>query len=223
MEGVEAAQAAEGIGAVWTILITAGLSVAATLGTTWFGHWLGLSKDKELRDAELERLGTYLAVRVSSVLDPFVMSAVEIVNDRGYRDPEGELGPETVAPMLDLPTDVDWKSIDPHLMDRILSMPNEIATAEKSISFTGEMTSGPPDHDEWFNERRYQWSKLGLTALNLARDLRTRYRLPQRDYSRYDPRDVLEAAFLNEDEMRAQGAVSAKRIVAKAKAKKAAS
>lgn len=56
------------------------------------------------------------------------------------------------------------------------------------------------------------WGKLGLMALDLARDLRNRYKLRQPDYSRYDPRDVLEAAVRKEDEMRTMGGTNAKRI-----------
>src|SRR5262245_39008805 len=55
---------------VWTIVITAAASVVATLGTTWFGHWLGLSKDRALRDEEMDRHARYLAIRVVCVLDP---------------------------------------------------------------------------------------------------------------------------------------------------------
>ncbi|TXL78090.1 hypothetical protein FHP25_07750 [Vineibacter terrae] len=34
---------------IWTIVVTSAVCVVAALGTTWFGHWLGLSKDRALR------------------------------------------------------------------------------------------------------------------------------------------------------------------------------
>ncbi len=198
--------------------------MVTTVGT-WFVTRYQLRHEAKTqataRKEELDRHGTYLAVRVACVLDPFVMAAVEVVNDKGIYDQERELNPDLVEPTLDLPTDVDWKSIDPHLMDSILTLPNEIASAKKTISFVGDMISGPPNHDEWFDERRYQWAKLGLIALDLARDLRDRYKLRQPDYSRYDPRDTLDAAFRKEDEMRTKGATTARRLARKAKAKKA--
>jgi len=201
-----------------------GLTALVTTIGTWFVTRYQLRQEAETQAAarkeELERHGTYLAVRVACVLDPFVMAAVAVVNDKGFYDQQGELTPEEKPPTLELPQDVDWKSIDPHLMDRILSLPNEIASTQKTISFVGEVISGPPDYDEWFVERRYQWAKLGLMALDLARDLRSRYKLRQPDYSGYDPRETLEAAFLKEDKWRTKGAASAKRIVKKAKAKK---
>lgn len=197
-----------------------GLTAVVTTFGTWIVTRYSVSQERQARQEELDRHGTYLAVRVSSILDPFVMAAVEVVNDRGYPDQDGELGPDSVEPSLDLPNDVDWKSIDPHLMDRILTLPNEIQRAEKSLSHVAEYVSGPPDHDEWFSERRYQWGRIGILALDLARDLRNRYKLRQPDFSQYDPRDVLEAAFRKQDEMRAMGAANAKRLVAKLKAKK---
>lgn len=201
-----------------TILLTALVTTVGTGLVTYLGHRLTVR-----RDSEVERLrhATFLAVRVSAVLHPFVMSCVEVVADRGYRDQQGELFPDSVPPTLELPQDVDWRSIDPLLMDRVLSLPNEIASAEKTISFVAEVQSGPPDHEEWFEERRFAWAGLGLLALDIARDLRDRYELPQLDYSRYDPRDALEAAFRKQDEMRMTGAENANRIVKKFKAKKA--
>lgn len=202
-----------------------GLTALVTTVGTWFVTRYQLRHEAEAqataRKEELDRHGTYLAVRVASVLDPFVMAAVEVVNDKGIYDQHGELNPDSVEPTLDLPQDVNWKSIDPHLMDRILTLPNEIASAKRTVSFVGEMISGPPDYDEWFDERRFQWAKLGLMALDLARDLRDRYKLRQPDHSRYEPRDVLEAAFRKEDNMRTKGAASAKRLAKKAKPKKA--
>jgi hypothetical protein len=213
----------EEFGLGWALGGIAMTALVTTVGT-WFVTRYQLRQKAETqataRKEELDRHGTYLAVRVATVLDPFVMACVEVVNDRGYRDQEGILEPEHSPPGLNLPQDVDWQSIDPHLMDRILSMPNDIASAEKTISFVGEITSGPPDYDEWFDERRYQWAGIGLKALDLARDLRERYKLPQRDYSRYDPRDTLEAAFRREDDMQTKGAATAKRIAMKAKAAK---
>jgi hypothetical protein len=214
----------EDFGLGWAV-VGIGLTALVTTVGTWFVTRYQLSRQAEIeraaRKEELDRTATYLAVRVSSVLDPFVTGCVAVINDSGLPDQQGEMYPEERTPTLDLPQDVDWKSIDPHLMDRILSLPNEMARAEDTIAFVGDMISGPPDHSEWFAERRYQWAKLGLMAMDLARDLRDRYKLLQRDYSIYDPREVLERAFRKEDGMRKKGAVTAKRIVANGKKKQA--
>lgn len=170
-------------------------------------------RETETRREERDRHGTYLAVRVSSILDPFVMSAVDVVNDQGTYDQQGEREPEEQTPTLTLPDDVDWKSIDPHLMDRILTLPNEIESAKKSMSFVAEVIAGPPDYEDWFEERRYQWGRIGILALDLATDLRKRYALKPRDYSRYDPRPHLEKAFREKDDMIKHGAEVAKTLI----------
>lgn len=56
---------------------------------------------------------------------------------------------------------------------------------------------------------------IGLKARDLARDLRDRYKLPQRDYSRYDPGGRARCGLPKEDEMRTRGATIAKRLTAK--------
>lgn len=192
-----------------TVGLTALVTTIGTILVTFVGHRLTTRKDSQ---DERDRHATYLAVRVSAILDPFVMAAVSVSGDKGQYDANGELGPEATEPVLTLPDDVDWKSIDPHLMDRILTLPNEIASARSTIDFMGEVT-GPPDYDEWFSERRYQWAKLGLMALDLATDLRRRYRLKPRDYSRYDPRKYFEREFRAESERRREAAEAAQRLL----------
>lgn len=197
------------------IVLTAGVT---TLGTWWVTRYT-LKTEAEAtaagRKEEIERHATFLAVRVASILDPFVMSCIDVVNDKGAYDARGERTTTTSDPALALPQDVDWKSIDPHHMDLVLTLPNEIMNAEKSIAFLADHIATPPDYEEIYNERQYQWARIGLLALNLAAELRERYGLSKRDYSRYDPRDVLERAFKKEDEMRNQGAELAKRLTSK--------
>lgn len=177
---------------IWTIVVTATVTMVATLLTTWFGHWLGLSKDRVLRHEELDRHARYLAIRVVCSLDPFVSGCVEVVHDEGMPTPEDELEPDTATPNLSLPEDVDWRAVDTELMYRILGLPNEIAVADQSISFVAKEISTPPDHSEFFRERSIRYARLGVTAQKLADDLRTRYRIPAQDYGDWNPRQILE-------------------------------
>jgi hypothetical protein len=39
---------------------------------------------------------------------------------------------------------------------------------------------GPPDHEEYFEERRYQFAKLGRVAMCIVKDLRTASGLSER-------------------------------------------
>ena len=141
------------------------------------------------------------------------MSAVDVINDSGTYDAEGILKPAVSEPTLSLPEDVDWRNIDPHLMDRILTLPNEIENAQKSISFVADVVAGPTYYDEWFEERPYQWGRIGILALDAATNLRNQHGLKDRGYSRYDPRPHLENAFREKDDMIKQGAETSKKLI----------
>lgn len=189
----------------WTIVVTAAVSVVATLATTWFGHWLGLLKDRTLRVEELERNARYIAIRSVCILDPFVSGCVEVAHDEGVPSPpEGELVSNTSLPKLIPPHDVDWRAVDTELMYRILAMPNEIALANQTISFVGSELSNPPDHSEYFWERSIQYARLGLLALQLADDLRTRYRIHGQDIGDRKPREILEQRLLRIERVKAE-------------------
>lgn len=206
----------EQFGLGWALAGIALTALVTTLGT-WLVNRYTLRQEAETQAAtrreELDRHGTYLAVRIAAMLDPFVMECVNFISDGGQPDKDGEMIASVSLPNLKLPEDVDWKSIDPHLMDRILTLPNEIDTALKAIDYTWLHFSRPPDHDEMFEERRYQGGRLGILALDLATDLRQRYRLKPRDYSRYDPRIYLEKAFREKDDMIQYGAEIAKQLI----------
>lgn len=198
---------------ILTIFLTAVVTTGGTWLVTSYSHSRQEEKDEATRKEERDRHGTYLASRVAAVLDPYVMGCVDVTGDRGQMGEDGQMYASVDAPPLKLPDDVDWKSIDPHLMDRALTLPNEIDTANKAVSFTWLHVTTPPDNDEMFEERQYQWGRLGLLAMDLARDLRERYGLTQPDYSRYDPREWLEKAFRERDDMIKHGAEISKNLI----------
>ena len=177
-------------GTIWTILAT----VVATLVTTYFGHWLGFSKDKKLRQDEVDRHARYLAVRVVCTLDPFVIACSDLVQDSGISDQQGEVFPDVEVPTLSFPDDVDWKSIKPESMYRVLSLPNKISIADEHIRFIVNMVDGPLDHSEYFEVRTIEYGELGLIALDIANDMRKTYQIPENDYSGWDPRGIIEGA-----------------------------
>jgi hypothetical protein len=70
--------------------------------------------------------------------------------------------------------------------DGALSLPREVAIAQRTIHHSWDI-SGPPDFDEFFEERTYQYACLGLSAAELARDLRNIYSIPERDFVHWNP------------------------------------
>lgn len=180
------------IGGFWTIVI----SVIGTLGVTYFGHSLGLSKDKELRQDELDRHARYLAIRTVCTLDPFVSECCDVVLDDGLPDQDGDMHPRVGDPTLSLPEDVDWKSVKPDLMYRVLDFPNKLDIARQTISWVANEVAGPPDHREYFQERTIQYGQLGLIAYALAEEIRETYSIPERDYGNWHPKKTLEDALV---------------------------
>lgn len=196
------------------IAITAVVTTIGTAVVTALNHRMAARKEAQAKGEDLRRQAVYLAVRTVCVLDKFISSCCSVIGDDGTYDPQGVRHSTVTSPNLNLPDDVDWRSINTEFMYRALMLPNKIEHANESIAFVGDVIAFPPDYDEWFEERRYQYAKLGLHALGLATDLRSFYGLPPADYSRWDPRPHLEAAFSKEDEMRRQGAEAAARLIA---------
>lgn len=185
------------------IVVTAILTTIGTFFITRHTHRLGIQKDTQLR----EQHARYIAIRVVCLLDPFVVQCRDVALDSGMDDPKGIRHPQVEEPsQLELPSDLDWKSIRPDLLYRILSFPNEIDSAQKVVSFVASEEAWPPDYLEVFEERSYQYGKLGLAALDLAAELRDTYGLPQKNYGRWDPRRELQGAILKVDESRKMSA-----------------
>lgn len=199
------------------IFATAVLTTVGTLIVTQYGSW----KNKAEKQEERTRSGQYLSARVVTVLDPFIMQCAEVVSDDGVYDEEGYRHTSISAPAIEYPQDVDWKAIDPELMYRVLMLPNQVADAEQSIGNVGEHVASPPDYEEYFEERQFQYAKVGLIALQLASDLRCASHLPPKDYSAWDPKPRFEKAFVIENESRQKARDLGRKLVAAHEAKNA--
>lgn len=186
-------------GVNWTAVITSALGMASTLGAVFMGPRLGLSKDRKLRQDELDRSARYLAIRVICVLDPFISRCCEVVDDDGEDDRDGITHTRVEDPRLSLPDDVDWKSISPDLMYHVLSLPNELEIAEQTASFIAKEVAGPPDYGEAFGERISQYGQLGLKAFALAAAFRRTYEISERDFGNRNPKDRLQSALTRLD------------------------
>lgn len=154
-----------------------------------------------------KRRARYLAIRVVCILDEFLEKCTNVVGDDGLcygqRDAAGCLQAQIAQPNgLPFPDDVDWKSIDHGLMYRILALPSRIEADNRVIAFFWDI-SGPPDFDEYFEERQYRYACLGLNAAELAQALRRTYGIPAPEYGRWDPVEALTAEKAKIDRRRA--------------------
>jgi hypothetical protein len=165
-----------------------GVIVGAAL-TTLKEWWFQRQKDKKERE--------YLVIQVSGQLERFVAGCVEVVRDdgtyHGQRDKNGECHVQVPAPTFAPETlNVEWKSLDARLMYEILDFPSRVAEADSWIESAHE-NAFPPDFDDLFEERQYQYAKLGLAASSLAARLRDSLGLPPRPApeGHWDPLDFM--------------------------------
>lgn len=204
---------------LFTILATALVTTACTAAVAWQGHRLAALKDAGVHAAEQRQHASYLAIRVVCILDRFVSDCSDVVADEGdYLD--GELMPTVAHPILEFPDDVDWKSIPPPMMYRVLALPNAVDAAGRTIDYMTHIAM-PPDFEEYFAEVRYQFSRLGIVALDLVDEMRREYDIPAAEsVSGWDPWRTFEIHTVERDRMQRQGAVASARILAGYEAKK---
>lgn len=165
--------------------------VGVVLGSaiSWFQvHWTNTQAAK--------KNARYLAIRVVCILDKFVEDCADIVSDDGLsfgqRTSDGLLEAQVKAPGPPLfPEEVDWRSIEHELMYKILSFPSEVEEADRMIKFS-ESIAGPPDFEDWFIERSFYYSQLGLEAYKLSEELCEKYGIQKKRYNEWNPLEVLK-------------------------------
>ncbi|MBI2717435.1 MAG: hypothetical protein HYX36_01550 [Rhizobiales bacterium] len=146
-----------------------------------FGAGLSILGDLIKDRRSTKRHANYAAIRIVCALDDFVERCVAVVEDEGEYVPRdhGQEELEALEDMPDSPSfaeDVDWKSMDSDFTYRALSISSILAVAKSRVSAMGEFAS-PPDYEEWFQERKRQFVRLGRTGLKLSVELKARYAL----------------------------------------------
>lgn len=124
---------------------------------------------------ETKKSAKYLAIRIIPILNQYLQDCIDVVKDDGLyygqRKNDGCLEPQIKTPgPPTYPNDVDWKSIDNDLMFKLLSFPSQIVDGNRNIKFAWEI-AGPPDYEEWFDERVFYYTQFGLIAYKLSEDL----------------------------------------------------
>lgn len=125
----------------------------------------------------------YLAVRIVNQLDKYAFDCLNVVKDEGLRNAKDIRQPEEKTPPPPIyPNDIDWTSIDCKLMECIVSLTNKAEEADISISHTIEFeVAGPPDYEEFFEERQLQYALLGLKTREIIEKLRNKYSVSSRN------------------------------------------
>ncbi|MBU0584019.1 MAG: hypothetical protein KKB66_15995 [Alphaproteobacteria bacterium] len=156
------------------------LTAALAAGGAYFaaGHTHRMTERR--LETERRRHAEHLAVTVLLVLDPFVIACASVACDKGDYDERGELETTMSIPTLSIPADVDWKSISADLAFRIRSLPNKLQWVANNVRGAAD-GDHPPDYEFFFEARREEYAKLGLSVLEITEELRRCYRLSDTD------------------------------------------
>lgn len=164
--------------------------VGIVLGT-FLSTILSIVRELYAESRSKKKEAEYLAIRIVCIFDSFMEGCASVVGDDGLccgqTDAEGFSRSQVTPPQLNVQLDgVNWKSFPPELMYEILYFPNLIKDAESFISSTFEHATSPPYYSEGFEERQYQYSKLGLMASELTAKLRRKYDIPKNHIPSWD-------------------------------------
>ena len=166
------------------------------------GAFLAWARESWSERVARKRRARYLAMRVLCVLDEYVIRCTEVAIDSGQRNEDGYLQTRiALPPPPSYPPDVDWNSIDHELMYRLLSLPSRAEAASRIVAAVSD-DAFPPDYDEVYEERHFQYAKLGLAANALARGVRQTYGISSEESVDWNPIEYLERAKADVEESR---------------------
>ncbi|HIF4822219.1 TPA: hypothetical protein ACX137_004846 [Serratia marcescens] len=159
-------------------IITGVLSAGAALGGVWLTHYFARRREERAAAAKLGSERLFIATELVFLLEKFAEGCAQVATDQGEPDQQGEYSPAVKPPELTvLDVSGDWRTLPPLIMYRIRELPILQSEARRDIAAAAEH-SWAPYHKEGFQERQYQYARLGLKALLLARRLRKLAGLP---------------------------------------------
>lgn len=163
---------------LWPQIITAVSSIGAALGGVGLTHHFTRRREERADAAKLESERLYISTELVFLLKKFAEECVQIATDRGYEDSQGITRAKVKKTVLSL-SDVsgDWRVLPLTLMYRIRELTVLQDVADRAIA-DAEEHDDPPDFSETFDERQYQYTKLGLKTIIQTRRLRAYSGLP---------------------------------------------
>lgn len=152
-------------GNVATGLITAGAAIAAVMLT----HRFTLKRERQASEDKLQRERYFIATELVFLLEQFAESCASVARDNGLEH-EHAFAPTFPRPELDYSVITgDWRILPVRLMYQLRELPVLKSESDRTIDaadYTG------PDYDAFFEARQYEYTRLGLKAIILARRLR---------------------------------------------------
>lgn len=155
-------------GNVATGLITAGAAIAAVMLT----HRFTLRREKLASEDRLMKERHFIATELVFLLEQYAEDCARVANEQGSINSDSKIESLTATPAIRMSeVSGDWRSLPAPLIYRIRELPVLQLAANRIISDVAEY-SLPHLPGHYLGERQYQYAKLGLKALILAKRLR---------------------------------------------------
>ena len=157
-------------GNVATGLITGLLTGGITLTGIWLTHFFTQRREKLTSEDKLKREQHFIATELIFTLEKFAEKCATIATHGAYENRYSLSGGEVDLPEIDV-SDVkgDWRVLPARLMYRISELPVLKLSSDRIIT-TGYRA--PPYFEDATITRRYEYTRLGIRAIVLARSLR---------------------------------------------------
>lgn len=141
-----------------------------------------------------KKAAAYLTAIVGGELDRFILACSEVAQDSGEPDQIGEMHPRASRPKFEPEQlQVEWLSIPEDVMFPILDLPNQVRAADNAIADVYTYGDDPPEYIRTYQESQYQYSLIGLDAINAVSRLRSHARLrPRKNDGQWDPTSLFE-------------------------------
>jgi len=174
-------------------IIAALIGACAALFGQVIAGTIGIVKDVYLDRRKSKRSARYLALQLVLILDDFsglcYGAAMNNIPEFNPQD-DSEFRFRTETPDLKFPEGANWELLDPKLTDDVLWLENTLRNVH---SAHGSLDVTPPDFDNLFEHRAQDYSKIGLTTLEIIEKLCRRYKIKRPERPRYyRPREGFE-------------------------------
>ena len=200
-EGVKIVKDSAGL---WPQIITAVASIGGVLSGVSLTHHYTRKREEAAAERKMAAERYFIATELVFKLEDFAEACAAAAQDEGKPDEQGYWRATTRVPPLEF-GDVtgDWRALPASVMYRVLEFHVLQPEASGAIDHAYYHDS-PPDYSWGFRERQYQYARLGLRALFLAKRLRKITGMPSSrlDNYRWSPQSTLWQCWRKERQFR---------------------
>ncbi|WP_413508562.1 hypothetical protein [Serratia proteamaculans] len=182
-EGVKIVKDSPGL---WPQIITAVSTIAAAFGAVSLTHRFTRKREQAAAEQKMAADRYFIATELVFKLEDYAAACAAAAEDDGEPDERGySRATSRVQPLEFDDVTGDWRALPASVMYRVLEFHVLQPEASGAMAHAFEHDS-PPDFSWAFRERRYQYARLGLRALFLAKRLRKITGMPSSRLDKYD-------------------------------------